>query len=140
MAEFLMKDLLEKEGLSGCVLVDSAAVSDEETGRPVYPPARRKLAEHGIGCGEKRARKIEKADYGRYDLLIGMDRSNVRRMASFFGGDPEGKILRILEFAGISRDVEDPWYTGDFDAAWDDIERGCRALLDELKKRVSAQS
>lgn len=140
MAEFLMKDLLEKEGLSGCVLVDSAAVSDEEAGRPVYPPARRKLAEHGIGCGEKRARKIVKADYDRYDLLIGMDRSNVRRMASFFGGDPEGKILRILEFAGVSRDVEDPWYTGDFDAAWDDIERGCRALLDELKKRVSAQS
>ena len=132
MGEFIMKDLVKKEGLADRFHIESAATSTEEIGNPVYPPARRKLAEHGIGCAGKTARQLTRADYGRYDLLIGMDRANFRNMNRICGGDPEGKIHMMLEFAGRSGDVADPWYTGDFDAAWRDIDAGCRGLLEQL--------
>ncbi len=133
MAEFIMKDLVSKQNLSGQFFIASAATSTEEiwngVGNPVYPPAQAKLAEHGIGCGGKRAVQLVRADYGKYDYLIGMDSANIRNMNRMLGGDPEGKIFKLLSFAGSGRDIADPWYTGDFDAAYADITEGCKGLL-----------
>ena len=100
MAEFVMKDLVSKAGLEDQFHIESAATSTEEIGNPVYPPARRKLAEHGIGCAGKRARQLKGEDYGRYDLLIGMDRANLRKMHRICGGDCDGKMHLLMEFAG----------------------------------------
>ena len=127
MAEFIMKHLVEEAGLADRFDIASAATSTEEIGNPVYPPARRKLSEHGISCAGKTARQMTSADYDRYDLLIGMDRWNLRNMERIAGGDPEGKIQPLL-----SRDVADPWYTDDFDATWRDCLEGCSMLLKEL--------
>ena len=135
MAEFVMKDLLEKEGLSGEFEVASAATSAEELGNPVYPPARQKLAEHGISCAGKQARQITKADYAHYDHLICMDGSNLRNAQRIFGGDPAGKLSLLLSHAGRAGDVADPWFTGDFAATWQDVLAGYTALLAELRER-----
>lgn len=132
MAEFVMKDLVQKAGLDGQLAIASAATSTEEIGNPVYPPARRKLAEHGIRCDGKRARQLRRDDYTRYDLLIGMDRANVRNMERICGGDPEGKIHLLLEYTARPGEVADPWYTGDFQATWEDVEAGCTGLLQSL--------
>ncbi len=134
MAEFVMKDMVQKAGLASEFSIASAATSTEEIGNPVYPPARRKLAEHGIGCAGKTARQLTRKDYASYDLLIGMDGMNIRNMQRICGGDPQGKIHRMMEYAGSNRDVADPWYTDDFDAAWRDIEAGCRGLLEQLQR------
>ena len=135
MAEFVMKDLVEKAGLSDRFHIESAATSSEEIGNPVYPPARRKLAEHGIGCEGKTARRLQRADYGRFDYLIGMDHANIRSITRACGGDPEGKIRLLLSFCGSDREVADPWYTGDFEATWRDVKNGCSALLQALSDR-----
>ena len=132
MAEFVMKDLVGRAGLSERFEIASAATSAEELGNPVYPPARRKLAEHGISCEGKTARRMTREDYDRYDLLIGMDEANLRNMTRLSGGDPEGKIRLLLDYAGRHEEVADPWYTGDFQAAWEDILEGCTALLESL--------
>ena len=132
MAEFVMKYLVEKEGLTDHFLIESAATSTEEIGNPVYPPARRKLAEHGIRCDGHSARQITRADYSRFDLLIGMDQWNLRNMERIFGGDPEGKIRPLPS----NKDVADPWYTGDFEATWQDVLRGCKALLEEYNSKA----
>lgn len=133
MAEFVMKDLVGKAGLAGEFYIESAATSAEELGNPVYPPARRKLAEHGIGCAGKTARRLTVADYSRFDLLIGMDRANLRNMERLFGGDRAGKLHLLPEFAGRpGAEVDDPWYTGDFETAWRDILAGCRGLLETI--------
>ena len=129
MAEFVMKDLVKKAGLEEQFQIASAATSTEEIGNPVYPPARRKLAEHGISCAGKTARQLTKADYTRNDLLIGMDRANIRNMNRICGGDPDGKIKLLLSYTDHSGDVADPWYTGDFDATWRDVMEGCQGLL-----------
>ena len=129
MAEFVMKDLVKKAGLESQFQIASAATSTEEIGNPVYPPARRKLAEHGINCAGKTARQLTKADYAQYDLLIGMDRANIRNMNRICGDDPDGKIKLLLDFTDRPGDVADPWYTGDFDATWRDVLEGCRELL-----------
>lgn len=129
MAEFVMKNLVENAGLSESFLIESAATSSEELGNPVYPPARRKLAEHGLSCAGKTARRMTGRDYDKYDLLIGMDHANVRNMTRIAGGDPEGKIRLLLDFAGRHEEVADPWYTGDFQETWEDIREGCEALL-----------
>ena len=129
MAEYAMKDLAEKAGLAARFRIASAATTREEIGNPVYPPARRKLAEHGIACRGHAARQMTAGDYAEYDLLIGMDRENLRDMRRICGGDPEGKLHLLTEFAGRSGEVADPWYTGDFEATWRDVEAGCRALL-----------
>ena len=132
MAEFVMKDLVKKAGLEDCFSIASAATSTEEIGNPVYPPARRKLAEHGISCAGKTARQMTRPDYDAYDLLIGMDGANLRNMRRLSGGDPAGKCSLLLDHTGRPGDVADPWYTGDFDATWRDVLSGCRALLEEL--------
>lgn len=132
MAEFVMKDLVRQAGLADCFQIESAATSREELGNPVYPPARKKLAEHGISCAGKRARQLTPADYEEYDFLIGMDSANIRNMNRICGGDPDGKIHLMLEYAGRPGDVADPWYTRDFEATWRDVEAGCKGLLQEL--------
>ena len=133
MAEFVMKDLVEKNGVSEEFEIASAATSTEEIGNPVYPPARRKLAEHGISCAGHAARQMSRRDYDKYDLLIGMDRANMRNMLRICGGDAHGKLRQLLpDYLGIDRDVADPWYTGDFDATWDDVYSACSALLNTL--------
>ena len=135
MAEFIMKDMVKKAGLTDRFEIASAATSREEIGNPVYPPARQKLAQHGIGCKGKTARQLTAEDYGYYDLLIGMEEANLRNMRRICGGDPEGKMHLILEGTTHPSDVADPWYTGDFDTAWRDIEDGCRALLARLAQK-----
>ena len=132
MAEFVMKDLVKQAGLEGQFQIASAATSTEEIGNPVYPPARRKLAEHGISCAGKTARQLTRADYARYDLLIGMDRANIRNMNRICGGDPEGKIKLLLDFMDRPGDVADPWYTGNFDTTWRDVLEGCQKLLERI--------
>jgi len=133
MAEFVMKKLVSDAGLSDKFEIESAATSTEEIGNPVYPPAKRKLAEHGIGCAGKTARQMTSADYRKFDLLIGMDSANIRNMTRICGGDPENKIKLLLNYAGLRRDVADPWYTGDFDATWNDVMKGCSALLESFE-------
>ena len=132
MAEFVLRDMCSRAGLAAQFDIASAATSSEELGNPVYPPARRKLAEHGIGCEGKTARRIRSDDYDNYDLLIGMDEENIRNMRRVFSGDPEGKVSLLLDHAGRGGNVADPWYTGDFEATWRDVNDGCRALLREL--------
>ena len=135
MAEFVMKDLVEKAGLSHAFEIASAATSTEEIGNPVYPPARRKLKEHGLDPAGKRARQMKKQDYDSYDLLIGMDRWNLRNMERICGGDPENKMRLLLSYTDRPGDVADPWYTDDFDATWRDVSEGCAGLLEDLRKK-----
>ncbi len=133
MAEFVMKDLVETAGVGERFHIASAATSREEIGNPVYPPARRKLAEHGIGCEGHAARQITARDYQDFDLLIAMDSANLRNMRRFYGGDPAGKIHMLLDYAGRpGEEVADPWYTGDFQATWQDVSAGCAGLLKQL--------
>lgn len=133
MAEFVMKDLVKKAGLEDKFLIESAATSTEEIGNSVYPPARQKLAEHGISCKGKTARQMNSSDYNRYDLLIGMDSWNIRNMNRICGGDPEGKIHMLMDYTNHSGEVADPWYTDDFEATWRDVLEGCLALLKTIK-------
>ena len=138
MAEFIFKRLVRRAGLEEEYEVASAATSAEEVGNPVYPLAKRTLAEHGIGCPGKTARQLTPDDYGRYDMLIGMDGQNLTNMKILFGGDPEEKLSLLLDHTPESdtkhhgRDVSDPWYTRKFNIAWDDINTGCTALFEKL--------
>ena len=135
MAEYVMRDLVQKAGLARQVAVSSAATSTEEIGNPVYPPARRILACHGIRCEGHAARQLQRSDYSAYDLLIGMDSANIRNMTRLCGGDPAGKIHRLLDCTDRPGDVADPWYTGDFAATWRDVLDGCTALLEMLTNK-----
>ncbi len=128
MAEMILKDMVKKRGLEGEFEIASCATSTEEIGNPVYPPARVELARRGVPCEQRRARQLTKADYDKYDLLIGMDSSNIRNMLRSLGGDPQGKIRKMLDFAH-GGDVADPWYTGGFDRTFEDIKSGCEGLL-----------
>ena len=133
MAEFVMKDLVKKAGLEHEFSIASAATSTEEIGNPVYPPARRKLAEHGIGCAGHAARQLRRDDYDRWDYLVGMDSANLRNMHRICGGDPAGKISLLLDWTNRPGSVADPWYTGDFEATWQDVLEGCRNLLEQIR-------
>ena len=132
MAEFIMKDLVKQAGKDREFTIASAATSQEELGNPVYPPVRRILRQHGIDCSGKTARQITPEDYTRFDLLIGMDHANLRNMQRFFQGDPDQKLHLLLEYTNRPGEVADPWYSGDFDAAWRDIYAGCQELLAQL--------
>ena len=135
MAEFVMKDLVRQTGLESQFHIESAATSTEEIGNPVYPPARRKLAEHGIDCTGKRARQLSNADYDQFDLLIGMDRANLRNMHRICGGDFAGKLHLLMDYTDHPGDVADPWYTDDFETTWRDVLEGCQGLLEQLCSR-----
>ncbi|MBO5954080.1 MAG: low molecular weight phosphotyrosine protein phosphatase [Oscillospiraceae bacterium] len=126
MGKFVLQDMVSRRGLSHLFEIDSVAVSREELGNPVYPPARRELARHGIACDGHRARQITQRDYDHFDHIYYMDRSNARYLQRMFPEDT-GKIRPLL-----NRDVADPWYTGDFTQTWDDITEGCEAILKEL--------
>ena len=132
MAEFIMKDLVKKAGLEAQFHIESAATSTEEIGNPVYPPARRKLVEHGIDCAGKTARQLTNSDYDKYGLLIGMDRANLRNMHRICGGDFDGKMHLLMDYTDRPGDVADPWYTGDFETTWRAVLEGCQGLLRQL--------
>ena len=132
MAEFVMKDLVQKAGLASQFHIESAATSREEIGNPVYPPTRRKLAEHGISCKGHAARQLTNRDYDEYDLLIGMDQANLRDMYRICGGDYAGKMSLLMDHTARPGNVADPWYTEDFAATWRDVLEGCQGLLREL--------
>ncbi len=132
MAEFVMKELVAKAGLSAQFEIASAATSTEEIGNAVYPPARRKLAEHGISCEGKTARQVTRQDYEHYDLLIVMDHNNLRNLRRMMGEDTENKIHLLMAYTERPGEVADPWYTGDFEETWRDVLEGCRGLLQQL--------
>ena len=130
MAEFVMKALVRSRGLEEEYHIESAAVSDEETGNPIYPPAKRCLTQHGVHFdNSKTARKKTPADYARFDRIICMDASNLRLIRRIIPSDPDGKIHLLMSYTGRSRDVADPWYTGDFETTFQDILEGCEAML-----------
>ena len=133
MAEFVMKDMVAKAGVADRFHIESAATSTEEIGNSVYPPARSILAEHGISCKGKTARQMTRADYDRFDMIIGMDKWNLRNMQRICGGDPSGKIHLLMDFTSRPGDVADPWYTRNFEATWRDVVKGCRGILDALE-------
>lgn len=132
LAEFVMKDLTERQGLAGKFQIASAATSREELGNDIHPGTRRVLEREGIPFSSRQARQITKSDYEAYDYIIAMDRANLRNLERLLGGDPEGKFFLFLEFVGEHRDIADPWYTGNFDETYRDIKQGCTALLEFL--------
>ncbi|MBO5509300.1 MAG: low molecular weight phosphotyrosine protein phosphatase [Lachnospiraceae bacterium] len=139
MAEFVLKDMVKKQNISDHFYIASAATSTEEiwngVGNPVYPPAKKELARHGISCEGKRAVQLRREDYDKYDLLIGMDAANIRNMFRILGGDPEGKVKLFLDYAGVHRDVADPWYTGNFETTYRDVVMGCEGLLECIRQQ-----
>ncbi len=132
MAEFIMKDLVSRRGLSADFRIESCATSTEELGNDIYPPAKEELRRRGIPFSHRRARQMTRSDYGAYDYIIAMDRQNLRNLERFVDGDPERKVTLMMSHAGEQQGVADPWYTGDFSQTFDDLERACTALLDEI--------
>ena len=135
MAQCVMDWMVERAGRAGQVECDSAATSTEELGNPVDPRTRRRLEQAGIPCGEHHSRQMTRADYAHFDLLLGMDDGNLRDMRRICGGDPAGKLLRLLDLTDRPGSVADPWYTGDFAATWRDVSEGCEALLKTLTEK-----
>ena len=130
MAEFVMKELVKKSGRTD-IYIESAATSTEEIGNDIHPGTKRKLREEGIPFERRAARRMTAADYSRFDLIVGMDTENIRNILRITGGDPENKVHRLLEFTDRVRDIADPWYTGDFNETFRDIDRGCRSILED---------
>ena len=135
MGEFILKKMVQQMGLEKQFQIASAATSTEEIGNPVYPPARQKLKEHGIDCTGKTAVQLRRSDYEAYDYFLCMDRWNVKNTLRIFGGDPMNKVSLLLSWCGQEKEVADPWYSGDFDTAYQDIERGCRAFLQQILQK-----
>ena len=138
MAEFIMKSIISERGLSDRFYIASAATSTEEiwngVGNPVYPPAKRELAKHGISCEGKRAVQITKADYGKYDYILGMEERNIRNILRIVGKDPEHKVKLLLDYSDHPRDIADPWYTGNFESTYRDVVEGCEGFLLYLER------
>ena len=136
MAEFILKKMVEERGIADQFYIASCATSTEEiwngVGNPVYPPAKRELAKHGISCEGKRAVQVKAADYDNYDMLLCMDTNNMRNIKRIIPTDPQGKIQKLMDLTGKGTDVADPWYTGDFTTTYNDIYQGCAALLKHL--------
>ena len=136
MAEYAMKHLVKEAGLAGEFAIDSAATSTEEIGNTPHRGTRRVLAENGIACGEHRARRLKRSDAEEFDLIIGMDSANIRNMRNALGAAAHGKIHKLMEFAGLTDDVADPWYTGDFETTFNDVYAGCAGLLAFCRKSL----
>lgn len=132
MAEYVLKQITAQQGETKKFTIASSATSTEEIGNPVHQGTRRRLVKAGVPVGDHRAVQLHKTDYEKYDYIIGMDRFNVSNILRIFGGDPEGKVFRLLDFTEEPRDIADPWYTGDFDATYNDILEGCIALLKQI--------
>ena len=132
MAEFVLKDMVQKKGVASEFEIISRATSTEEIGNDIHPGTRKVLKKHGISCAGKTARQMTRRDYEDYDYLIAMDRNNLRNMRRFVQDDPEGKVSLLMSHTSRPGDVADPWYTGDFEATWRDVLEGCQALLKEL--------
>ena len=136
MAEFVFKDMVTKKGLSDLFEIASAATSREEIGNPVHSGTKRILDGLGISCKGKRAVQTTRSDYNYYDYIIGMDGWNMRNMSKIYGGDPDNKLYKLLQFAGKSDDVADPWYTGNFDVTYRDVKAGCEGLLKHIMDKM----
>ena len=134
MGEYILRDMVNRRGLGHLFHIASAATSREEIGNPIYPPAKRKLAEHGIRSDGHRARQLTKKDYEEYDYLFGMEQYNIRNMMRILGSDPENKVIRFLDLSKRPRDIADPWYTGDFETTYRDVVEGCEAFLEKLER------
>ena len=138
MAEFVLKKMVAERGIADQFVIASSATSTEEiwggVGNPVYPPAKAVMAKHGISCEGKRAVQLTRADYEKYDLFVGMDSANIRNMHHILGGDPQGKIRKLMDYTDRGGDVADPWYTRDFAATYRDVKAGCQGLLAEILK------
>jgi len=134
MAEFVMKDLVKKEGIIAHIA--SAATSREEIGNPVHHGTCRKLAQVGISTEGKYAVQMTKADYDKYDFIIGMDNWNIKNILRIIGSDPDGKVSKLLSFAGDGGDIADPWYTGNFDETYCDVLRGCTGLIQTIRSKA----
>lgn len=132
MAEFVMKKYVRELGLDREFLIQSAATSREEIGNPVYPPAKRILALHGISCSGKTAVQMTKSDYSKYDYIVAMDSMNLRNITRIIGNDPEDKVSLLLDYTDAPRSVADPWYSGDFESTYADVTKGCKALLEHI--------
>lgn len=135
MAEFVFKDLLEKRHLEDQFSVVSSATSREEIGHPVHPGTRKILSQHGISCEGKSSLQFMKKDYDHYDMIVCMDDYNIKNLLRIIGEDKQGKISKLMDFTEQPKDIEDPWYSGDFDETYADVKKGCEALLDYLLKR-----
>ena len=135
MAEFVMKDLVRKAGLEDRFLIASKAARRDELGNDTHYGTKAKLRQMGVPFAKRRATLLDRSDYDAYDYLIGMDEENMRDMLRLFGGDPNGKIYKLLRFADEDRDVADPWYTGNFDETYEDVLKGCTALLRMIGKK-----
>lgn len=136
MAEFVMKDKLQKMGLGSTVHVESAALHRDELGSDIHYGTRALLDAHNIPYEPRQARLVRKADYERFDLIVGMDHHNMNDMRRLFGGDAQGKLSLLMDWVGTPQDVADPWYTGDFNATYDDVDAGCIALIEHLKRSL----
>lgn len=141
MAEFIFKDMLVKQSISDRFYISSSATSSEEIwngiGNPVYPPARKELAKHGISCEGKRAVQLTESDYDKYDYFVAMDDNNIRNMIRIFGGDNKNKISKLMDYTSRKGDVADPWYSRHFDIAYRDIYDGCSGLLKEMTEYLT---
>lgn len=136
MAEFVMKKMVEERGLVSKFLIASSATSIEEIGNDIHPGTRRTLDKYNVPYTRRQAVQLERRDYEKYDLFVGMDLANIRNMHIIFGADCENKVVKLLDYTSISRDVADPWYTGNFEETWQDINAGCEALLDSLLAKI----
>ena len=132
MAQYVMQYLVEKNGLGESFFIDSAATSTEEIGNPVDPRTRRKLQQEGIHCGNHCARQLTRKDYEDFDYLIGMDHNNLRNMLRILKDDPLGKVSLLLDWTEKPQDIADPWYSGNFDVTYEDVTKGCKALLKKI--------
>ena len=133
MAEFVMKDMVRKAGLETRFVIESKAARRDELGNDTHYGTKAKLRQMGVPFAKRRATLLDRSDYDAYDYLIGMDEENMRDMLRLFGGDPNGKIYKLLRFADEDRDVADPWYTGNFDETYEDVVKGCKGLLEAVK-------
>ena len=137
MAEFVFKNMVKEEGIEELFYIASSATSSEEIGNPVYPPAKKKLMEYGISCEEKRAVQLKKSDYDKYDYIIAMEQFNIRNMLRIIKDDKHSKVFRLLDFTDNPKDIDDPWYTGDFQTTYDEILKGCTGLLNHIKEKMN---
>ncbi len=133
MAEFVLKDMVEKRGMSKRFVINSAATSREELGNDIHPGTKRKLREQGIPFESRRSVRVTQSDYEYYDYLICMDKNNIRNLSRIIPADPQSKITLLLEFAGKNQDIADPWYTGNFDITYEDVVIGCEAFLNKVQ-------